>query len=270
MVGVGHDGMAYGYQRVGRRAWTGVDAAEASEATEEPKKYFADYVHALHGVIFEPITMVMHLVPQCGTVGEEPPVKDEGEGICSFCGGVTLSRVAKDLTLWVSILFYVLSLVWLMAIYEGIDGGAKTTCTVNALISSSMALFDYLQLRLALALLAGLPGLYMLCMVGFRQQQIANGLNPSAVWHKLWLSMMVALLMVGALFCIALDFSVAIQLGSKWTATDACYLTEQAMPKHVPLVRIGLMSMPITQAVLTIPLFGWSVLFLIHEAFVHE
>jgi hypothetical protein len=266
--------MAYGYQRMGRRAWTGEEAnSEVPEESSRPSSYvmrpktYADYVHALHGVVFDPITSVMHLVPQCSTVGVDPPVKDDVEGVCSFCGGVTLSRMAKDLTLWVSIAFYVMSLVWLMAIYEGIDGGAKTTCTVNVLVTSSMALFDYLQLRLALALLAGLPGLYMLCMVGFRQQQIANGLSSTEPWHKLWLSLMVALLMVGALFCIAMDFSVAIQLGSKWGPTDACYLAEQAMPKHVPLVRIGLMTMPITQAVLTIPLFGWSVLFLIHEAF---
>ena len=47
---------------------------------------------------------------------------DTSGGACSCCGGDTASRVIKDVVLWLAFALYVLSLVWLVAIYMGIEG----------------------------------------------------------------------------------------------------------------------------------------------------
>ena len=109
----------------------------------------------------------------------------------------------------------------------------------------------------------------MVCMVGFRQQQLTNGL-ADGLWRKPYLTTLVTLLMVGSIVCVAMDSSVAAGLAGAWSATDQCYITEQAMPKHAVGVRVGLNMMPITQAALTVPLFLWSLFFLVHEAFLNH
>lgn len=258
-------------------------AGESSSLTAEPldtaddsssssgKGLIADYMYALHRVVFDPITDVVRLISGCSKVLGDPAMPMKGtisESACSFCSGDTLSRVVKDIVLIVAFLLYVISLVWLLAIYLGVEG-SDTKCKVNMLIWSSMPLFDYLRLRMTLAFLVCVPVLYLVCMVGFRQQQLANGM-PDGLWRKPYFTVLVTLLMIGSLMCIAIDCSVAQNLASNWSASDVCYITEQTMGKHAVGLRVGLNMMPITQAVLTCPLFLWSVFFLMHEAFLNH
>ena len=60
----------YGRRYPYHHAWTtsGQPAFEAAEPAEPDNSFVADYTHALHRVVFDPITDALRLISGCGKV----------------------------------------------------------------------------------------------------------------------------------------------------------------------------------------------------------